>query len=260
MYDNVYEKIIILDIGSAAFSETVNHYDILIEKDMAIVYGFEPHYSSYNNLCNSINSTHQNNAILDGNVHPFFVCEHPGKSSFLKPNHNIITRYQSFGNGMSLLSTEDRHTLTLNEAANGWDVDLIKLDTQGSELIILENGNNVLHSASFVEIEVEFIQQYERQPLFSEIEIFLRGIGFEFHSFLGFGTDYLKEYDVDNHNESDRHESWLWADALFIKKRDRWREMDGKKLEKMHRIATICYKIYDFSAAIECEIHRNKMD
>jgi FkbM family methyltransferase len=57
--------------------------------------------------------------------------------------------------------------------------DFIKLDTQGSELNILEGGIKTLNSDILgMEIEVEFVKMYENQPLFSEIDIFVRKNGF----------------------------------------------------------------------------------
>lgn len=57
-------------------------------------------------------------------------------------------------------------------------VGAIKLDTQGSELEILQGASQALESCSLVDIEVEFNPIYEGQALFSDVDSFLRHRGF----------------------------------------------------------------------------------
>lgn len=57
--------------------------------------------------------------------------------------------------------------------------DLLKLDTQGSELDILRGASRTLGETSLVEVEVEFYPMYEGQPLFADLDPVLRSSGFE---------------------------------------------------------------------------------
>ena len=57
-------------------------------------------------------------------------------------------------------------------------VDALKLDTQGSELGVLQGAERVLRSVQVLEIEVEFNPIYEGQPLFGDVDAFLRARGF----------------------------------------------------------------------------------
>lgn len=58
------------------------------------------------------------------------------------------------------------------------DLDVIKLDTQGSELEILRGSSNILSSMFAVEVEVEFTPIYKDQPLFGDVDTYLRQKGF----------------------------------------------------------------------------------
>lgn len=54
----------------------------------------------------------------------------------------------------------------------------MKLDTQGFELRILEGAENALRSCQFILVEAEFNPLYEGQPLFADVDRFLRERGF----------------------------------------------------------------------------------
>lgn len=57
--------------------------------------------------------------------------------------------------------------------------DFLKLDTQGSELAILQNAHAVLESANLVEAEVAFTPIYTGRPLFHDVARFLTDEGYE---------------------------------------------------------------------------------
>ena len=54
----------------------------------------------------------------------------------------------------------------------------MKIDTQGSELGVLQGAQSALASVQLLEIEVEFNPIYEGQPLFADVDAFLRARGF----------------------------------------------------------------------------------
>jgi FkbM family methyltransferase len=57
--------------------------------------------------------------------------------------------------------------------------DILKLDTQGSELEILRTAGQALQGTSLVEVETEFFPMYRGQPLFADVGTLLRSSGFE---------------------------------------------------------------------------------
>ena len=58
---------------------------------------------------------------------------------------------------------------------------LLKLDTQGSELAILKAAPRTLAKCFMVELEAEFIEQYQGQPLFHDVCRFMYDNGFELY-------------------------------------------------------------------------------
>ena len=57
--------------------------------------------------------------------------------------------------------------------------DLLKLDTQGSELDILKGGPNTVANAKFVLIETSLIEYNEKAPLKEEVFAYMQSIGFK---------------------------------------------------------------------------------
>lgn len=58
-------------------------------------------------------------------------------------------------------------------------VDVIKLDTQGSELGVLRGAEQTLQGVQLLEVEVEFNPLYVGQPLFGDVDAHLRARGFQ---------------------------------------------------------------------------------
>ncbi len=100
-----------------------------------------------------------------------------GDSSLLRPNKPFL---QQFGRPerFEVASSVEIEADTLDAQLATIDltrVDVLKLDTQGSELAILRGAVDTLtRGVLAVDIEVEFSPMYEDQPLFAEVDQFLR--------------------------------------------------------------------------------------
>lgn len=66
----------------------------------------------------------------------------------------------------------------MDTACGNFQPDVIKIDTQGTELDILRGSGRLLDNTLAVELEVEFVPQYIDQPLFSDVDAFMRQQGF----------------------------------------------------------------------------------
>jgi len=76
-------------------------------------------------------------------------------------------------------------TVSLHDYVRDNDIpgpDFIELDTQGTELEILQGAEEQLASSLLgVRVEVEFSPMYRDQPLFADIDTYLRRFGFVLH-------------------------------------------------------------------------------
>jgi FkbM family methyltransferase len=148
---------------------------------------------------------------------PFYMTQHPVCASLYKPNDRLIERYNNLEIAR-LRSESVIHTISLDGFSaknNIGPVDLIKIDIQGAELDVFEGGASTLNNVSAIVSEVEFVQQYENQPLFGDVCAFLAGQGLMFHKFLRIGGRTLKPIVLNNdRNFATQH---IWADAVFLR-------------------------------------------
>lgn len=103
-------------------------------------------------------------------------------SSTLQPNRALLETYRKKGAHTQIVSTFDMPVDTLDALVvrERRTVDALKVDTQGSELTILEGARNCLRdSVLAAEIEVSFFHRYADQPVAGEVIAFMADHGFE---------------------------------------------------------------------------------
>ena len=96
-------------------------------------------------------------------------------------------------------------------------VDVLELDTQGSELEILRGADVLLRdNVLALQVEVEFAQMYTDQPLFGEVDSHLRGYGFSLSDL----TRYLGRCRTLEPHQPTRGQL-LWGQALYLRDYER---------------------------------------
>jgi FkbM family methyltransferase len=113
----------------------------------------------------------------DGQQATLFMCKEPGCSSLLRPNTELCGKFLC-GDAMEVVGEAPITLKRMDSVCGDFQPDVLKIDTQGSELDVMRGAGRLLDSVLAVELEVEFVQQYLGQPVFSEIDIFMRQKGF----------------------------------------------------------------------------------
>lgn len=121
--------------------------------------------------------------ICDGNVHQFYLNEPDSVSSFLPFHPHMLERFAN-ANQFSTMRVDPVQTLTLDHVlGDKGEIDLIKLNINGMELLSLQHAAEVLQRTNVVHCNVSFIEMYEGQSGFKEVEQFLHAQGFELIDF-----------------------------------------------------------------------------
>ena len=171
-------RIKVVDIGASPI-DGAPPYAALLRAGHADVIGFEPNASELTRL-NRMKGPHETylpHVIGDGAPHTLYTCHAPGMTSLLPPGTcgaQLVPRLSRLGPGVS---TEWVDTVRLDDVPETAGAEMIKLDIQGAELMALSHGKSRLREALLIQCEVEFLPLYIGQPLFSEVEAFLRGEG-----------------------------------------------------------------------------------
>ena len=106
-----------------------------------------------------------------------YLTADPQSASLYPPNADAIRRHPELWRHEPR-GTASVETTTLDRWAADRPIDVLKVDVQGAELDVLRGGESALAAMRAVEIEVEFQPVYVGQPLFGDVDSFMRAHGF----------------------------------------------------------------------------------
>lgn len=256
------EKIRCLDIGALALDDEADPWlNLARNEGLAEVIGFEP----VEEECAQLNAAHESHqgvirylpfAIGDGASHSLRVTNIPMTSSLYEPHSETIDLFWNLGELMQVEKRVDVETKRLDDLLilTG-AVDFIKLDIQGSELMALENAKSALATVGVVQCEVEFVELYQNQPLFADVDKFLRSQGF---CFLKFAYLMGRPYKplLSNGNLNYGISQTLWGDAIYVKDFRQRHSHDSRVLRSAAFVLHQMYDAYDLAHLFIEELDR----
>jgi len=239
------QRIKIVDIGANPIDGSPP-YAGLLRAGHAEVIGFEPNPEALARLQASSgpHETYLAHAIGDGGRHILHICAAPGMTSLLLPNEKVLALFHGFSEWGRVLATETMDTLRLDDVPEAEGVELLKLDIQGAELMALRHAETRLASTLVIQAEVEFLPMYVGQPLFAEVEAYLRQRGFMFHRFYPQTSRVVRPLLVDNNIYAELSQL-VWADGVFIRDLTRLEHLSDIALLRMAMILHDCYGSVD---------------
>ncbi len=253
------DTIRLADIGAAFFGEPAP-YSRLLETGLAQLFAFETDQRETDKLRQHLGArgTVIPCAVGGGFVHTLHVCPpESGMSSLLEPDPdalNFFNLFPQFGKVESTIAVTTRRLDDIDELP---PADFLKMDVQGSELMILANGRKKLADCVAVQTEISFITLYKDQPTFGDIDRELRSQGFIPHRF----TE-VKRWSiapvVRGNEPRLPFNQLLEGDIVYVRDIIRPSTMSDHQLAKLAVIAQIVYNSPDLVGRCIIELQKRK--
>ena len=249
LLDAAIPSIHIVDVG--AMVEGEERYHKLIEHGLAHVTGFEPDETQHKMLSERTGPyTYLPLFLGNGQEACFNLARYPGCSSLLCPDPAVIDLFQTIGcaDPGGNFHIQKQLTVKTTQMDNVGDlaaIDLLKLDIQGYELEVLKHATQSLKNTLVIESEVEFLALYKDQPLFGDLQCFLRDQGFVLHKLIDLSGRPFKPFLPQNPYVP--MSQLLWGDAVFVRDFTKLELLDDDSLLKTFAILDLVYDSCDLA-------------
>ena len=180
--------------------------------------------------------------IGDGTEKDFHVARYSLTSSQFPPDRHLMERFEGLYQICESVNKERLKSYRLDDIPEVKACDFLKIDTQGSELEILKSAPNLLKTCLAVFVEVEFQPIYQGQPLFADIDSFMRSCGFDF---MRFSRDY-SPVKFAAPKKIPANSAFLWSDAIYFKRLEEM-EKNPVNLLKAALISNDVLRMYDWT-------------
>lgn len=240
----------VLDLGAFEDPKTAPAYSGLMQAGRARVTGVEPNLAACLRLTRKYGAPHQFFPIFAGNGKPakFHKTSRVQTGSLFEPNTPLLKVFHALHELTTLVSVSEVNTYRLDDVIQRIDVDYMKLDVQGSELDVLEGGEKLLESVVAMQIEVAFAEIYRGQPLFADIDPYLRKRGFWLHLFPGpDGITTMNPFPTGGRQV-------MWTDVVYTRHPLELGALSEAKLWKLALVLHDIYRSFDFAHLCLAEI------
>lgn len=246
----------IVDVGANPIGGSPP-YAPLLQSGAATLLGFEPNPQALAQLLSmkGPRETYLPHAIGDGGAHTLHICFAPGMTSLLPPNPVVLDRFHGFSDWARVTGTLPVQTVRLDDIPETRGAQMLKIDIQGGELMAMRHAETMLQDVLVIQTEVEFLPMYVDQPLFSDIDQFLRARGFVLHRFYPAISRVIAPMLLDNDIYAGLSQL-VWADAIFVRDFTRTEALSDAQLLTSAAILHDCYGSFDLVLHLLTELDR----
>jgi FkbM family methyltransferase len=241
----------IIDIGAAPI-DGPPPYKEMLDYGLCTVTGFEPRAGALAKLEEGKGPLERYlpHVVGDGHERRLKITHAEGMTSLLTPDENQLRLFNGFPAWGSVIEEVEVQTHRLDDLDID-EFDLLKIDVQGAELMVFQNGRERLREAVAVQTEVSFVPLYLGQPTFGEVDVELRAQGFVPHS-----MPELKRWSIAptlfGENIYNPGNQLLEADIVYIRDIAHPEHMTS---EQLSHLAMIAFHIYgSIDLAVFCLI------
>jgi FkbM family methyltransferase len=238
----------VVDIGALPVDGHSPPYQPLLEKRLCRLIGFEPQEDALATLSfrKSDLETYLPYVVGDGKQGLLRACWGKSMTSLLASDPATVRHFHNFEDWCRVEQELPVLTHRLDDISEIETIDFLKIDAQGAELLVFQNGRQRLKHAVAIQSEVSFLRVYENQPCFGEIDLELRTLGFVPHTFASFNKQPILPFSFDNLHYDDVHQV-LEADIVYVRDFTRPAAMHVEQLKHLAIIAHYCYRSFDLA-------------
>ncbi|MGJ8545579.1 MAG: FkbM family methyltransferase [Sulfitobacter sp.] len=238
---------VVCDVG--ANPAYVPAYDALRKLGACTVVGFEPQDAAYDQL---IDAAQDNETYI--------------KAALGKPGKAVLNVYRSGGftsifklrkaclDWLGKLQGQLHHVREVDVTLQAMDkikeipqVDLLKIDVQGSELAIIGGGRKKLADAVAVITEVRYYKLYEDEPLWGQLEAELEKQGFVLLKLLPYKSHLLPNSQADRMDATRSASQLVDGDAVYIRRMEGLDDLSDDQLKCQALFAGCVYDAQDLA-------------
>jgi FkbM family methyltransferase len=238
-------RIQIIDVGAMELGDPL--YAPLLALPGATLVGFEPNPEECARLNAKPNSAQRfvPTFVGDGRTRTFHWSEWAATSSLYRPHRRLLDRFSDLGELVVTKETSEVTTRRLDDIPECRGSDFIKIDVQGATLDVIHGGPEVLKAALVVQCEVEFVPLYEGEPLFAEVDLAMRELGFLFHQFSHLSTGTFAP--LRRKPNAPPRGQVLWTDAIYVRSFLNFASMSPDELLKLALMVELQYGSRDLA-------------
>jgi FkbM family methyltransferase len=239
----------IVDIGAMSLGEDTDPYALLLRTLDCELIGFEP----LEEECEKLNRAAGDKrsylpfAVADGREQTFYQCSAAMTSSIFEPNTALLGMFQNLEELVRVVATKRVQTKRLDDIAQARGADFLKVDVQGAELMVFQGAEETLRDVLVIQTEAEFVPLYKGQPLFADVDAFLRARGFVLHKLPVLAGRTFKPL-VLVENPYAAMSQILWCDAVYVRDFMAFDRLAPDQLLKLAAILHENYGSHDLAA------------
>jgi FkbM family methyltransferase len=234
----------VVDIGANPIDGDPPYHEML-RKGLCTVTGFEPQPEALASLLQRKGPLERYlpSVVGDGSDHVLHITQSSGMTSLLEPDPARLALFNGFAGWGAVRERVTTPTTRLDDLGEVGQMDLLKIDVQGAELMVFQGGRDKLRGAVAVQTEVSFVALYKEQPTFGDIDADLRSQGFLPHAMTALKRWAIAPVIYDGDFRRPMHQL-LEADLVYV--RD-FTETDDFSSEQLQHLALVAHHVYGSS-------------
>jgi len=223
-------------------------YKAMLAAGLCEIIGFEPQAEALTRLeaSKGPRERYLPYTLGDGSARTLHVCELEGLTSLLVPDPAHLALFNLFPIWGTVKQQIPVTTRKLDDIAEIAHLDFLKMDIQGAEREVLAHGRGKLGETVVIQTEVSFVPLYQGQPVFGEMDLALRELGFLPHCVTGTKIWPIAPMVVgDQPNRGIRQ--LLETDMVYVRDFSRPQNMGAEQWKHLALVAHHCYGSYDLA-------------